>query len=139
MKRDRVVFDTSVAVKWFFPETGKDEARVLRRKHEKGEITLCSRDLFLYEFTSAFKNYHSPNIAEKDFLIARKALESLRTSIFPLEYDELGDLFSLSQKLGISVYDCSYILLAQKLSAPFYTADRKLYLAGKKLVETFLI
>lgn len=139
MKKGSVVFDTSVAVKWFFPEDGKDKARVLRRKHENGEITLCSRDLFLYEFTSALKNYHSPKIAEKDFLLAREALELLKTSIFPLEYDELKDLFTLSQKLGISVYDCSYILLAQKLSAPFYTADRKLYLAGENLVKTFLI
>lgn len=139
MRKKCVVFDTSVAVKWFFPEDGADKALVLRQRHVNGEITLCTRDLFLYEFTSALKNYHSPKISEKDFLLAREALESLKTSIFPLEYDELKDLFSLSQKLGISVYDCAYILLSQKLSAPLYTADKKLYLAGKKIVKTFLI
>ncbi|MBI4991247.1 type II toxin-antitoxin system VapC family toxin [Candidatus Gottesmanbacteria bacterium] len=139
MKKKLAVFDTSVAIKWFFPENGKDQALVLREKHVNGEITLATRDLFLYEFTSALKNYSDPKIAEKDFLLAQKAIESLRITLFPLEYGELSELFSLSRNLDISIYDSSYILLAQKLSSSLYTGDKKLYLAGKKTVKAFLI
>lgn len=139
MKTQKVVFDTSVAVKWFFSEEGKDQAMLLRKRHIEGQIVLCTRDLFLYEFTSALKNYSEPKIAEKDFLLAQEAIESLRITLFPLVYEELPELFSLSKKLGISIYDCSFLLLAQKHSMPFYTADRKLNSTAKKIVHTILI
>lgn len=139
MKTQKVVFDTSVAVKWFFPEDGKDQAMALRKRHIEGQIILCTRDLFLYEFTSALKNYSDPKIIEKDFLLAQKAIESLGITLFPLMYEELSELFSLSRELNISIYDCSFLLLAQKLSSSFYTADKKLYLAGKKTIKTILI
>lgn len=139
MKKKLAVFDTSVAIKWFFPEDGKDQALALREEHISGKISLVTRDLFLYEFTSAMRNYSDPKIEKSDFLLAQKAIESLKLSIFPFEYEEMSDMFSLSQELGISIYDCSYLLLAQKLSVPFYTADKKLFRAGKKIIKSIFI
>jgi predicted nucleic acid-binding protein len=134
-----VVFDTSLAIKWFFPESGQDEALGLKKRHLAGEIRLCTRDLFLYEFTSCFKSYTLAKINQKDFFLAVKAVGALGLKIYPLECPELDELFILSRQLDISVYDCSYLLLAKRLKAPLYTADKKLYLKAKTLVNCFLV
>ena len=134
-----VVIDTSTAMKWFFPEQGFKKALELKDKHIKNEITIYSRDLFIYEFTSAFKNYSFQKIEEKDFSIAVSALMSLKLKLLPLKFQETEELFLLSRKLNISIYDCSFVLLAIKLKAPLYTADKKLFVKSKNFVETVLI
>jgi predicted nucleic acid-binding protein len=134
-----LVFDTSVAIKWFFPEKGKNKADDLKKSHLQGKISLCTRDLFLYEFASAFKNYKSVKIEEKDFLLAVSALRSLKLKIYPLEYNELKELFTISFKRQISIYDASFLLLAKRLKAPLYTADKKLYKCGKGYVSVFFV
>lgn len=134
-----IVFDTSVAIKWFFPEDGKDKALSLKADHLQDKISLCTRDLFLYEFTSVFRNYQPVKIEEKDFSLAALILRSLKIKIYPLEYEELKELFTLSRKLAITIYDGSYLLLAKKLKAPLYTADRKLFLKGKGFIPVLLV
>ena len=134
-----VVVDTSVAMKWFFPESGFKKALEIKDKHIKGEVSVYTRDLFLYEFTSAFKNYASQKIEEKDFAIAISALMSLKIKFLPLKFQETNNLFTLSQKLNISIYDGSFVLLAQSLKAPLYTSDRKLFIKAKGSTEIILI
>lgn len=133
------VIDTSVAVKWFFPESGKDKALELRKQHIDGKISLCTRDLFVYEFTSALRNYSSIKITDKDFTLACLAVDSLKIKYFSLEFSELKDLFLLSKKLSLSIYDCSYIVLTKKLKTTLYTADYKLYRQGKTAVNIVII
>lgn len=134
-----VVFDTSVAIKWFFPENGSEKAVGLKNDHLKRKISLCTRDLFLYELTSAFKNYSGIKIEEKDFLLSILAVKSLKLAVFPLTFKETGELFLISRKLDISIYDCSYILLAKRLQAPLYTADKKLYQKAHGFIASFFI
>ena len=133
------VVDTSVVIKWFFEEKGSKEAQKLKEDHLNGKLKLCTLDLLLYEFASAFKNYKSKKIEEKDFRIAITTLQSLALSSYSLGFHELSYLFNLSRKLNISIYDCSYILLSKKLHCPLYTADQKLHSAAKKVVTSYLI
>jgi len=128
-----------VAIKWFFSEPGSKKAIELKDKHIRGELSLYSRDLLLYEFTSAFRNYSSQKIEEKDFSLAVSAVMSLKMKLLPLEHREAPELFLISKKLAISVYDGSFLLLANRLKVPFYTADKKLYLKGKTWQEMVLI
>ena len=134
-----VVIDTSVAMKWFFPEPGSKKASELKDNQIKNEIELYSRDLFLYEFTSAFKNYPSQKIEGKDFSLAISALMSLKIKFLPLKFQETEELYVLSKKLNISIYDCSFVLLAIKLKASLYTADKKLFIKAKDFVEIVLV
>lgn len=135
----KVVVDTSVVAKWFFPEKGRTEALKLKDQHLHGKISICTRDLLLYELTSVFKNYSLIKIEEADFSLAASALSALRLEIFPLEFGEMSDLFSLSYHLDVSVYDCSFLLLAKRLRTALYTADKKLHLKAKSLIPSFLI
>ncbi|MDP4010616.1 MAG: type II toxin-antitoxin system VapC family toxin [Candidatus Roizmanbacteria bacterium] len=134
-----IVIDTSVAMKWFFPETGFKKALELKEKQIKNEISMYSRDLFIYEFTSAFKNYSSVAIEKQDFSLAVSALMSLKIKFLPLKFQETSELFLLAKKLNISIYDGSFLLLARSLKAPLYTADRKLFIKGKGSTEIILI
>lgn len=134
-----VVFDTSVAVKWFFPEKGGEKALGLKNDHLKRKISLCTRDLFLYELTSAFRNYSGVKVEEKDFLLSVLAIQSLKLTFFPLTFEEMEELFLISRKLDVSIYDCSYILLAKRLKAPLYTADKKLYQKAHGFIASFFI
>lgn len=133
-----VVIDTSVVIKWFLPERGGGEALKLRDNLLNKKIKICSRDLLLHEFTSAFKNYKI-KLVQNDFIAAVKILRALKLSLYPLDYSELGELFSISKKLDISIYDCSYLLLARKLKSPLYTADRKLFLGAKRIISAVFI
>lgn len=134
-----IVVDTSVIVKWFLPEYGAKSAMKLKDDYLTQKIKICSRDLLLYEFTSAFNNYSKIKLEQKDFMVAVKTLTSLKLTIYPIDYSELMELFSSAKKLAVSIYDCSYLLLAKRLKSPLYTADKKLYLASKKLVTSYLI
>jgi|SRR3989338_7241118 len=135
----QIVLDTSVVIKWFIPEKGRNKAIALRDDHIKNKIKLCSRDLLLYEFVSSLKNYSKMRLQDKDFAFAVETLQSVKIGIYPLNYADLPELFILAKKLNISIYDCSYLLLAKKLRAPLYTADKKLFLASKSAVASFFI
>lgn len=125
--KKQVVIDTSLAIKWFFPEKGAKAANKLRDDHINKKIIICSRDLFLYEFSSAFRNYAGEKIEAGDFQLAVETLTALEIKIYPIEYRELKELFIMSKKLDLSIYDCSFILLAKKISTALFTADKKLY------------
>jgi len=64
---------------------------------------------------------------------------SLKIKFLPLKFQETNNLFTLSQKLNISIYDGSFVLLAQSLKAPLYTSDRKLFIKAKGSTEIILI
>lgn len=131
------VVDTSVVIKWFFPnEVGSKKAVILKNELLEKKIRLCTLDLLLYEFTSVFKNYSTVKIEEKDFTIAIETLQKLGIASYSLGFSELSNLFNLSRKLQISIYDCSYIHLAKKLRAPLYTADKKLHSAASKIITS---
>lgn len=134
-----VVIDTSVAIKWFFAERGRDKALDLKDRHLKKKISLVTRDLFFYEFTSAFKNYSPIKIEKQDFSLAIDALRSLQLEIYPLEYQEMDELFTTSSKLDLSVYDSSYLILAKRLSATLYTSDKKLFLKAKNYMPLIFV
>jgi len=134
-----VIIDTSVIIKWFFPESSQDKALMLKKQHLEGEILLCTRDLALYEFTSVFKNYSTQKIEEKDFQLAYSALEALKMKYLSLEFNELSSLYAVAKKLTLSVYDCSFILLAQKLNSTLYTSDKRLYQKAKTVINVVFI
>lgn len=134
-----IVVDISVIIKFFFPEVRANKAQKLKEDHLQRKINLYSRDLLLYEFTSSLRNYKAVEINAKDFILAVKILESIKLQIVPLDYKDLPDIFNISNRLNISIYDSSYLLLAQKLRAPLYTADKKLHQSCKNIVSSFFV
>jgi predicted nucleic acid-binding protein len=120
-----IVLDASVILKFVFEESNTPKALHLREKHISGEDKIAAPELLYYELA---------NVLATKAQISEKIACSALTEIFNLEFENftLGSkefLFSikLSHKHKISVYDASYMTLAQSLGCDFITADVKLF------------
>lgn len=120
----RAVVDASVVLKWFLREEFSDAARRLRNDFVTGEVDLDAPTLLPYEVMNAAR--YSRAFSERELLRLAEALEALGLALHPFE----GDLVALAVKLATSarttIYDASYLALADNLGVKFYTADREL-------------
>jgi predicted nucleic acid-binding protein len=125
---ETAVVDASVATKWYLPEADTDAAISLRQRHVSGDIRLVSPDLMVYEVANALR-YHP-----------RAGIDRLAEHIgdlFALEigFDRTSETSMIAAihsafRLGLSIYDASYISLAERLDTVVYTADEALYRAA---------
>ena len=121
----KVVADASVIVKWFVGEDYTRQALDLRQRYLDGVVDIACPALMPYEVLNALR--YNPGLGREQIGTAIEALAKYQILLYPL----LGDLSHLCIKnafeYGISLYDSSYLSLAEYLdAAPFYTADEKL-------------
>ena len=120
--RDSAVVDASVAVKWFVPELGSNEADALATIG----LRLVAPSLIRFEVANAF---------------ARKAVAQLVTPEDGLQYvgllprylDDIVDAetllpaaMDLAVRLRHPIYDCVYLGLARERGTVMVTADKRL-------------
>ena len=113
--------DASVAVKWFVPESDADRARDLREAHEDGRVLLAAPVLLLYEVLNALR--HESRIGADRTAAAAQDLVDLQIALDPASPDLLAKAVRLAYRTGLTVYDASYVALAEHLDCPLYTAD----------------
>lgn len=120
-----VVLDTSVTFKWFEEkEKGHTEATEILGQHNLGKEKIIAPDLLLYEMTNAWstKSYNTISQVIRNL----KLLDKWKLGFIKLEITDFKKAAEYSKKYKISVYDASYIALAQKKKCDFITADQKL-------------
>ena len=124
---ERVVADANVLVKWFVEEEYTEQALNLRADHIAGCVEIVAPAHALLEVADALRKY-----AARGILAASDVVEAVETLLgFGIEFaaiDRQGVLEAVKYSLerGVTAYDAYYIVLAHRLGAPFYTADRKL-------------
>ncbi len=125
---DKYVVDASVALKWQFKDEleTKGAMRMLRAFINR-EVDLLSPSLFAYEIVNAVHIAVSrERIPEREGMGAINDLLSLGVKL--VDFDGLVErTFSLSRIHDRSVYDCSYLALAEKEDCPLYTADKRFF------------
>lgn len=121
---DEWVIDASVAAKVFFTEEGSDAAR---RMATSGQV-FAAPEFIALEIASIGSKY--ARRGETTLEHGRLAIQSLRELV-----DDLEPISSLSERAlelsvehGFSVYDASYLALAELKGLRVITADRKLYI-----------
>jgi predicted nucleic acid-binding protein len=127
----KLVIDASVAMKWYVEQPHTEAARRLAA----GDDLLIAPELILSETASAFWKYvRAGQIGAEN---ARAALSKL-----PERFDVLSPLFPLTEdafeiavSLNHPVYDCFYLALARRESAPLVTADKRLAAAAQALPD----
>lgn len=123
MEKD-LVLDASVALKWFIDEDQSYEARRLVKLIKQGKISVYVPPIFPFEVANilSLKENISPEslFASIGFLYSL----NLRSGINSEEF--LVKSATISKDFKITVYDASYIALAQDLKIDFLTADKKL-------------
>lgn len=123
-----LIVDASVAVRWYLPESGSDPAeRILA-----GAASLLAPELVLAEIGNAvWKRVRKSEVSIETALAivdrAKTAFTKL-TSMSELAAPAMG----LSARYDHPIYDCFYLALAERESAPLVTADKRLAaLAGR--------
>lgn len=116
-----VVVDASVAVKWYLPEEGSDEARRIRDDSEKAGARLLFPDLLHIEFANAIWAQKNLSPQEKKRIVGhfiRVPFEMVRP-----DAELVNDAMDLALELRATVYDSLYLALALRVKGTCITAD----------------
>ncbi|HEX8162656.1 MAG TPA: type II toxin-antitoxin system VapC family toxin [Pyrinomonadaceae bacterium] len=122
---NKVVVDTSVAVKWFVAEQHSVAARRILDQYQDGTVSFLAPDLLVAEFYNVIGKKHSRGIlSEND---ARSILTAFRLLNFTLlpAVDLLEDAFKIATTHRRSVYDSLFIALSTRENCQCVTADEK--------------
>jgi len=124
----RLVVDSSVAVKWLIPEEYSHLALKLLKDFAEGAIELHAPLLLKYEVCNALRTYASRNIiaAESTYKLY-DIFSQIEVNYHEPSWESLQTSLKQALEYGITVYDATYITLAQELDAALITADAYLY------------
>jgi predicted nucleic acid-binding protein len=131
------VVDASVVAKWFVPEADSEKAVRLRNRHIDGSLNLMAPDLLLYEVANALV-YH-PEIREGDISEDMEALFAVDIDLVSPSSELMTSIAEGARSRDLSVYDSSYLMLAEVVATNLVTADRGLYEKAKHTGQVLLL
>jgi predicted nucleic acid-binding protein len=128
---DKLVVDSSVAIKWFVPEPYSTEARRILKAYQDGTLALLAPDLFYAEIGNiVWKKHRRHDITADE---AQTIIEECQDLIF--EITSSGDLLKEAYRIAIAqqrtVYDALYVALSVRERCQCVSADEKLVNAVK--------
>lgn len=126
----QVVLDASVIVKWYVKEAEHQVANIIKEDFERGMIEVIIPGLMFYEVLNALR--YKPSMGEADLEKVVNSLVDLQFAAIDLDAEYGHRIAKMAMRRGITVYDASYIALAQINSCYLFTADEKL---RKKIQE----
>jgi predicted nucleic acid-binding protein len=126
-----IVLDASIILKLIFEERDAPQALQLMENHITGEEKIAAPELLYYELANVLATKVA--IPVKDASSALAEIFNLEIETFTLGVEEFLSSISVSRKHKITVYDASYMILAERLSCNFITADAQLFSKTKDL------
>lgn len=132
MKRSTIIIDSSIIAKWFLEdEEEKESALKIKEDYLQGNISIALPSITFYEVSNFLKMAVSRLRIEKDsaYTVYKKFLEFDFEIHFSNELLEASIYEAVTH--NITSYDASYVVLAEYLKVPFYTADEKLLQKSK--------
>ena len=117
-----LVVDASVVVKWYIPEQDHQPARALRDDYLDGQHDLFAPALLPFEVVNALK--YSGHFDDEQLAEASSTLPEYGIELVP--YRRSGSVAEVAAALDITLYDASYVALADSLDSTAYTADSRL-------------
>jgi len=122
----KVVVDSSVAIKWFIPESLSSHARRLLDDYESGSLDLLAPDLIYAELGNiVWKKQAVHGLSAEDAGQVIAALSVLNFQITPSAV-LLAEAYPLAVSHRRTVYDALYLALSLRERCPFVTADERL-------------
>ncbi|MEE8401262.1 MAG: type II toxin-antitoxin system VapC family toxin [Candidatus Hydrothermarchaeaceae archaeon] len=132
---EKIVVDASVVAKWFLREVHSEKADAMRLDYVNGLVDLAAPDLLPYEVLNALR--YNQDFGKADLEKIADSIKGYQLHLVPIKRRSVG----LAYEYGISVYDASYVALANELGVELYTADSKLirrldgFISAKHLSE----
>jgi predicted nucleic acid-binding protein len=125
-----VVSDANVAIKWFHAEgEGEvEEARALLDAHRSREIGIAILDLTPYEVGNALMRGRAGASAEQAATVIA-ALGDVCISVGP-DAEDFRRATALAERHDLTLYDATYVAIAESHGAELATLDQELLDAG---------
>jgi predicted nucleic acid-binding protein len=125
MKGRALLLDSSVVLKWFRrSEVLHEEAVRVRQAYLDGRIQLRLTDLLFYEVANVLRYRPDQNTA-----MVQKAMESLFEMRLPMERlsaDRLARSVEVAFEYQVTLYDATFVAIAESANLDLLTADMKL-------------
>jgi len=121
---EKVVADASVIVKWFVDEEYSENARKLRDEFINGSVEIVSTELMPYEVLNALK--YTKLFEKEELILIAKSLNLYGFRLFSLAGELAQRTVKIAVDKDVTIYDASYVALAEELKAKLYTADERL-------------
>jgi len=137
-----IVLDASIILKWFIQEPDSGLALKFKERYLAEEIIVAVPDLILYEIPNVLR--YKGGISEQAIKSAVQDLLNLQLEIVTPAAPLIQEAIHLSFATRLSLYDCTYLALANELDGTLITADEKLWRQAKdaarvKLLSTYKI
>ena len=139
-KKENIVVDTSVIIKWFFSESENNvaAAHYLLKKFLDNEVGIITPEIALFELANVVKNKIR---LENNVTIGMEIIDKVYNLgiVFKVTKQMLKNAFNMAFIINESVYDCLFIATAEHFKSKFITDDKKLYLSyenSKKGIKT---
>jgi len=119
-----LVVDASV-VKWYVLEPDREEALRIREDYIDGQVELAAPALMPFEVLNAVR-YSADRLEVERLMDVAESLSLYGFRLYGLkgEYARLTARIALENNL--TIYDASYVALAERLNTTLYTADERL-------------
>ncbi|MGP0068164.1 MAG: type II toxin-antitoxin system VapC family toxin [Isosphaeraceae bacterium] len=122
----RYVLDSNVALKWVLPEIDDAKAIRIRDEFSLGIHELCSPDVFPVEVAhSLAKAERRGEIKQGEGALKMADVFAYMPDLYPY-LPLLPKAFAIASHFRIGVYDCLYVVLAEREGCEFLTADDRL-------------
>ncbi len=121
-----LVVDSSVAIKWFVPETFSAEADRILLAHDQGALAFTAPEVIYAEFGNIVWKKHlfqGLSASDADFALAR--FQQLNFSVTS-DAALLDEAYRLAVMYKRTVYDSLYLALSLRVGCQFVTADERL-------------
>ena len=128
----RAVVDASVSLAWVLPDErpGVDATHLLLAL-QGGQVELLVPSLWEYEVTNALRvGVRRGRLTEEEGARGAGMLLDLGLTLSHLG-ETLSRAWELARQHGLSIYDASYLALAEFHACPLVTADSRLLAASK--------
>ena len=123
--------DASIVLGWLLAQEQARAATEVLEAHIEGRDRVVAPELLHYEVGNALvRGVRLTANAARDGYDRFLALDIMTYALGPAEY---ASAITLAATYGVTVYDASYVALAQALASLMVTADRKLARAVRKL------
>lgn len=128
----QIVIDASVLLKAYFPdEEGSEKAKEVLFLYSLGKLDLFAPSLIHYEISNAvFIGYKRKRLNFNEAKDIQQKILNLDIERYDLNFFK-EKLLDVCKRFNISVYDASYLLLADKLKINLVTGDKRFFNAVK--------
>lgn len=127
MNTNKIVVDSSVAIKWFIPQSYSVQANQILSAYEANKLILIAPDLIYAEMGNIvwkIQRFQSLNYEDAQNII--DLFQKIQINIISAN-ELLKDAYEFAVKYQRSVYDSLYVVLSIKENCRFVSADEKLY------------